>query len=92
MKTYNFFTLGENDEYGQAQVSPEVKGQVKMAVYISSQAIQDNINYQDCNYVALTADKNINDSYLIEYLDQRLKVQYVNPQGRMKVVYLKNYD
>lgn len=92
IKTYNFFTFGEKDEYGQAKLSDEIQGQVKMAIYISSQAVQDNINFQDCNYIGLTQDKNVNDSYVIEYLDQRLKVQYVNPHGRYKTIYLKIYD
>lgn len=91
MKLYNYFTLGEADDYGQMKIpaldaAPE--GQIKMAIYISSQTIQDNINYQDCNYVGLTIAP-IDDRYIIEYGEERLKVLYVNPQGRYRQVFLK---
>lgn len=91
MRLYNYFTIGEPNEYGQAQMpsaDAEPVGQVKMAIYTSSQATQDNINYKDCNYIALTKAK-VKDTYIIEYGKERLKVLYVNPVGRYSQVYLK---
>ena len=88
MKIYDYFTLGENDGYGQPTLSKEPQGQIKMAINISSQSVQDNINYQDCNYVGLTM-ANPTDSYVIQYGTEKLKVLYVNPRGRYKTVYLK---
>lgn len=91
MKQYNYFTIGDINEYGQATLpdtngTPE--GTVKMAIYISSQSIQDNINYKDCNYIGLTKAA-INDSYIIKYGEEDLKVLYVNPKGVYKQVFLK---
>ena len=88
-RTYNYSTLGENDKYGIPTLSDEPSGTIKMAIYISSQSNQDNINYQDCNYVGLTTDKSINDKMIIHFGSEKLKVLYVNPQGRYKQVFLQ---
>ena len=88
-RTYNYFTFGEEDSYGQPALSEEPKGQIKMAINISSQSIQDNILYKDCTYVGLTMDANVDDTYVIEFGRERLKVLYVNPKGRYKQVFLK---
>ena len=87
MRKYNFYTFGTLDEYAQPQLSEEPKGTVKMAVYLSSQSIQDNINYQNCNYVGLTNDTKVDDTYVIEYGKEKLKVLYVNP-GRYRQVFM----
>lgn len=90
MRLYNFFTFGEEDAYGQPQLSEEIQGQIKMAINTSSQSIQDNIRYKDCSYVGLTHDANVNDTYVIDYEGEQLKVLYVNPKGRLKQVFMKN--
>lgn len=89
---YNFFTFGEGNEYGQPTLNPEVKGTVKLAINTSSQAVADNVLYKDAEYLGLTLDKSINESYVIQYGDKKLKVKYVNPIGRYTQVYLTNYD
>ena len=91
MRSYNYFTLGEKNSYGQPQMpakdaAPE--GQIKMAINTSSQGIQDNVKYKDCSYVGLTHAE-VNDTYIIQYGNERLKVQYVNPKGRLKQVFMK---
>lgn len=90
MRIYNFYTLGEPDAYGQQTLpdNPIPVGQVKMAINIASQSIQDNINYEDCNYVGLTHSL-LDESVVIQYGEERLKVLYVNPAGRYKQVFLK---
>lgn len=87
MRLYNYFTFGEKDGYGQAQLSKNPVGQVKMAINITSQSVQDNINYKDSQYVGLTHAK-VDDTYVIEYGDERLKVLYVNPAGRFNQVFM----
>ena len=87
MKTYNYFTLGDSDGYGQPQLSTEPKGQIKMAINITSQSIQDNINYKDATYMGLTFYL-LDDTYVIEYGDKKLKVLYINPMGRYNQVFL----
>ena len=87
MRLYDYFTLGENDDYGQEIVSADPVGKIKMAINITSQAIQDNINYKDCSYIGLTQAQ-VDDTYIIQYGLERLKVLYVNPKGRFKQVFL----
>lgn len=87
-RTYNYFLYKDKNAYGQLTQSKEPQGTIKMAIYIASQAVQDNILYKDCNYVGLTRAE-INDTYIIEYGNEKLKVLYVNPQGRYKQVFLK---
>ena len=92
MKTYNYFRLLEPDAYGQRQLPPvdaAPVGQVKMAINIASQSVQDNINYQDCNAVGLTHSSLLDDSCVIQCGQERFKVLYVNPIGRLKQVFLK---
>ena len=89
MKIYNYFTLGDKNGYGQPTISEEPKGTIKMAIYISSQSTQDNINYENCNYVGLTTDKSINDKMVIQYGNEKLKVLYVNSAGRFIQAFLQ---
>lgn len=90
MKLYNYYTLGAPNAYGQRTIAKDAQptGQIRMAVYISSQTIQDNILYQGCQYMGLTHDTGVNDAYVIDYNGERLKVLYVSPQGRMKQVFM----
>lgn len=88
MRLYDYFTFGDSNGYGQQQLSSEPIGQIKMAIYITSQSVQDNILYKDSTYMGLTMAP-IDDSYVIKYGNERLKVLYVNPQGRYTQVFLK---
>lgn len=87
MRIYDYYTYGDEDAYGQPQLSEEVKGTVKMAINITSQSIQDNINYKDCNYMGLTF-ASVDDTYVIQYGEEKLKVQYVNTAGRYNQVFM----
>ena len=88
MRAYNYFTFGELNAYGQPQLSPEVAGSVKMAIYTTSQNVVANPLYQNASFLGLTADKNITDKCVIQYGDLKLKVLYINAQGNLKQVYL----
>ena len=88
MRTYNYFLYGDADAYGQPQLSKEPQGTIKIAINITSQSVQDNINYKNASYMGLTHTL-VNDSYVIEYEDKKLKVLYVNPKGRLKQVFLQ---
>lgn len=85
-RIYDYFTLGDLDRYGQPQLSAEPTGQIKMAIYTTSQSIQDNINYQNATYLGLTRAP-IDDKYVIQFGDKKLKVLYVTP-GRIAQVYM----
>jgi len=93
ISSYAFYTLGEPNEYGQAQLPADdaaIAGFIKMAIYTTSQSIQDNIKYKDATYIGLTLDANVDDTYIIQFGNERLKVLYVQPKGRYKQVFMKN--
>ena len=72
MRNYNYFTFGRLDEYGQETLSTQPQGKIKLAIYVLSTAIGTNINYKDATYIALTHNKSINDSYVIQYGEEKL--------------------
>ena len=94
MREYNYFLYGEPDEYGQTTLikdeagTPLAQGSIKMAINTTSQSIQDNIKYKDATYIGLTHDAEVDDTYVIDYEEGRLKVLYVNPRGRFKQVFM----
>ena len=73
MRHYDYFTLGVEDAYGQPVISTEPTGTVKMAISITSQSVQDNINYSGATYMGLTHTL-LDDTCVIQYGDKRLKV------------------
>jgi hypothetical protein len=88
MRLYDFYIYQKN-EYGQTTVQSNAPaGQVKLAIYTTSQNAQGNILYKDAAYVALTHDTEIDDMYQIDYEGERLKVLYVSPLGRLRQVFL----
>lgn len=92
MRFYDFFTLGDVDAYGQPTM-PSLEdtpiGSIKMSINTISQTTTTNIKYQDATYIGLT-HADVNDTYIIDFNGERLKVMYVNDMGRLKQVYLKN--
>ena len=87
MRSYDYFTLGNKDSYGQPVIPTKPAGQIKMTINISSQSVQDNILFENCTYVGLTQAP-IDDTYIIDYEGERLKVLYVNPKGRFTQVFM----
>jgi hypothetical protein len=90
-RRYHYFTIGTKNEYGQVTMpskDAEPVGTVMMAINLTSQSIQDNINYTDANYMGLTHAK-VDDTYIIQYGEERLKVLYVNSTGRLNQVFMK---
>ena len=88
MRIYDYYTFGEANEYGQPQLSETAQGTIKMAINTTSQYVQENIKYKNATYMGLTHDPEVNDKYVIQYGDTKLKVLYVNPSGRMKQVFM----
>lgn len=87
MRFYKYFLYKDKDAYGQPQLTQEAQGIVKMAINITSQSIQDNANYSGANYVGITRAL-LDDSFVIQYGEEKLKVLYVNPKGRYKLAYM----
>ena len=97
MREYNYFLYAsEPDDYGQftlikdADGEPVVQGTVKMAINNTSTIIQDNIQYKDATYIGLTHNRYIDDNYVIQYGDERLKVLYVIRQGTYRQVFMNS--
>ena len=97
MRECKVYLLGEPDAYGQSTIikdengEPVIQGTVQMSINVTSQSIQDNINYHNANYIGLTHSRILTDKNLI--IDERispepLKVLYVNPMGRYCQVFL----
>lgn len=87
MREYDYLRYGDEDGYGQPVLNETVAGKVKMAINLTSQSIQDNINYKDCQYMGLT-HATVDDTYVILYGKERLKVLYINPHGRLNQVFM----
>ena len=87
MRYYDYWLYEGADSYGQAKLSEDIKGTVKMSINVTSQNVQDNINYAGAEYVGLTHAP-VNDKYVIKYGEERLKVLYVNTVGRYNQVFL----
>ncbi len=87
LRTYDYFTYGEDNGYGQPTLSSNPTGSIKMAIFITSQFIQDNINYKGASYIGLTHET-ADDTYVIQFGDKKLKVLYVQPSGRFNQVFM----
>lgn len=88
MRSYDYFLYGEDDKYGQPQLSDIVQGSIKMSIYSTSTNIQDNINYENAEFIGLTRDSNISNKYVIQHETEKLKVLYIIPKGRLKQVFM----
>ena len=82
MRSYDYYTFGENNAYGQPQLSEEKKGSIKIAIHKITEAIEENSFYGGANYMGLTFDRAIDSTFVIQYGEEKLKVLTTNPQGR----------
>lgn len=80
MRNYDYYTY-QDAEFGPPILSPEPVGQVKMAIYTTSQSVQQNINYSGASYVGYTRSAEITDKCAIQYENKTLKVLYVGKKG-----------
>ena len=87
MKSYSYYTLGTNDEYGQPQET-KADDTIKMAINFVTESIQENPLYSGAQYTGLTLNKNIDANYIIQYGEEKLKVLYVNKVGRYKQAFM----
>lgn len=84
-KLYSYSALGTNDEYGQEVLSEPI-GTIKMAIYLNNQAVNGSVLYSGAEYIGLTKSKEINDTWVIHNGADKLKVLYVNTQGKLTQV------
>ena len=91
MRQYDYYTYGEANDYGQSappDFNKSAQGSIKIAIYTTSESVQNNINYKDAQYIGLTHDDGVDDTYIIVKEKERLKVLYVDRVGIFKRVYL----
>lgn len=88
MRYYEYWLYEGADSYGQAKLSEDIKGSVKMAISVTAQSVQDNVRYTGAEYVGLTQAP-VTDKHVIKYGEERLKVLYVNAVGRYTQVFMQ---
>lgn len=91
MRLYPYsFVSTSMDEYGQekTEVPAALTDKIKMAINLNSQSVTDDIRFKEADYVGLT-NNSVDDTYIIHYGKEKLKVIYVNPFGRLKQVFMK---
>ena len=86
MRSYNYYTL-EKNAFAQQLPSEDIKGSIKMAISHTSTSTQDNINYKNAKYIGLTHAA-IDDTFIIQYGEEKLKVLYTVPLGRITQAFL----
>lgn len=87
MRNYDYYIYGELDAYGIPTLSDK-EGTVKMAINVLSKSVKDSALYSEASYIGLTSDTQINDKYVIAFGDEKLKVLYVYPFGRLTQVFM----
>ena len=60
---------------------------INMAIFLNNQATNNSINYIECDYIGLTKET-VDDTCVVKYGNEYLKVKYVNPIGRYNQVAL----
>ena len=88
MRNYKYYLYNEKNSHGQRIRSKEPQGEIKMAINIMSQNVQSNILYENAQYIGITHNKTVDDTFVIEYESTLLKVLYVNKIGRFNIVYM----
>jgi hypothetical protein len=88
MLPYCYYTIGARNKYGQPLPLDTPAGTVRMAINVSGQSVQNNITYNGAQYVGLTHSKDITDKWVIDYKGKKLKVLYVNTDGRFTQVFM----
>ena len=69
MRSYDYFTIGEVNAYGQPVIpvagKETIKGKIKIAINTTSQSIQNNIRYKDAKEMRKDIEKVYNNKKLI---------------------------
>lgn len=81
MKNYNYYLLGDVDDYGQEIIPTTPTGTIKMAINLKTENTADNIIFNDSQYIGLTHQP-VTDKYVIDYNGTKLKVLLVSSFGR----------
>lgn len=75
------------DEYGQEGINPINQTPIEITFGIYKHQPTEDIRFQNVEYVGLTK-ASVNDSQAIKIGDKEYKIQFVNPFGRYKEVFM----
>ena len=89
MKPYKYYKYGGLDEYGIPSASLKPIGEVKLSLHLLNQNISDNALYKDASFIGLTFNDDIDENWIIEEGNTKLKVLYVNHTKRFNQVFLQ---
>lgn len=88
MKQYTYKKITEIlDDYGQPTIE-KIEGTIKIAINFTNETVDNNSLYSGAQYIGLTLNKNIDDTYIIDYEGESLKVLYVNKEGKYRQVFM----
>jgi hypothetical protein len=79
MREYKYYKYDGEDEYGQAKLSEKPMGKVKIAIYKVSEQLDGSIKFSKGLFQGITMDKNIDDTYILKYGKDKLKVTSIMP-------------
>ena len=88
-KEYSYYLLPEKNSLGQQVLAQDAApdGVIKMSITETGKGISDNKLYLNATYIGLTFAP-INENYIIQYGEERLKVLYTTPSTRYTQVFL----
>lgn len=93
MKNYNYYAYTETENaYGEKEIGESVVGFVKMAINELSHSLNDSILYNGASYLGLTFSNSLNDGCFVDYCGNKLKVIYVQQNGRYKQIFMAKVD
>lgn len=88
MKNYTYSRTSKDiDDYGMPVIINE-EGTIKMSINFVNETINENSLYSGAQYVGLTLNKQIDANYIIQYGEEKLKVLYVNKEGKYNQVFM----
>lgn len=81
-------TMGGQDEYGQDLMNELDRKPITLTFGLYNHKQTDDIRYEDVEYTGLTI-YDVFDDQIIQIGEDRYKVLFANPFGRMRQVFLK---
>lgn len=77
------------DEYG-ATGNDYTERQIEMLIKINNQSNVEDPRYIDCELIAITKDRNINDTNSIIYQGKLYNIKYIIPSRKYYTLFLTN--
>jgi len=89
LRYYECIKYDSESEYGTPVLNDKFIRFVRIAIYPTSTSVQDSVLYKSAEYIGLTPEAGIDDKYVIQYGEKRLKVLYSIDNGRYKQLFME---